>query len=367
MGIFGRGAVGVSRRNFLTMTAAGAAASVLPLGVGTRIAVAKDGGAFKMINSSPANLLLWSVTFLSEDMGFYKEEGLEFERIGLGGGPTAMTALVAGEGDALCSAPGEGLAAIAAGQKLKIIEGFTLGDAYTLVVTKAFADKLGVTGASSLQEREAALRAAKKGRFGVTAPGSQTDLTTRLALAQVGLDAASDVQIVPMGNIVNVTSGLSQGAVDAGVLLAPFTEQTIAEFGVVPLLSVAGGDIPAATRMQGQVLEARPQDVADRPELFAAIVKADLRSLRMIQETPDEARDLLRKTRFGNVDETIWPEVWTGQLPTFKTPYVTADGLRAWIETGSIGGNPDPNTFPYDEVIDMSFVDKGLADLGWKI
>lgn len=356
----------VSRRDILKFGALGAAAAIIPATTTAR-AIAAGNGTFKIIHSSPASLLLWSVTYLAEDMGYYKEEGLDVERISLNGGPAAMTGLLTGNGNVNVSAPGECLSANAKGQRVKILEGYTSADAYDFVISKAYATELGVTADSSLADRQAALAKAKGKRFAVTAPGSQTDLTTRIALRQVGLDPNSDVQIVPMGNIMNVFSGLSQGAVDGGVLLAPFTQQAGQQFETVTLLSVARGDMPEASKMQGQVLEARPEDIEANPDSYAAFVKADLKALRMIKASPDEARDRLRATRFSKLPEDLWPAIWSSQLPTFDNPRVTPEKLRAWIETGSIGGNPDPNTFPYDEIIDMRFVEKGLTDLGWSI
>ncbi|MGO4839245.1 ABC transporter substrate-binding protein, partial [Rhizobiaceae sp. 2RAB30] len=162
-----------------------------------------------MIHASPATLLLWSVSYLAEDLGYYKEEGLDVERVGLGGGPAAMTALLAGEGTVNVSAPGECLAANARGQHIKIIQAYTRSDPYTISVTKAFADANGITSASPREQREKALLAMKGKRLGITAPSSNTDLVARMALKQVGLDPTSDVTIVPTGSIVNIMSALA--------------------------------------------------------------------------------------------------------------------------------------------------------------
>ena len=353
-----------SRRSVLKMGAAATFAAPLSM-AGTRL-FAQAGQKITIVHPVASNLLLWSVTYLAEDNGFYKEAGFEIERVGLAGGPASMAGLLAGEGLMNASAPGECLSANARGQRVKIIESYTKSDAYTLTVTKEFADEQGVTADSSFEERQAALKGAKGKRFGITAPGSQSDLTTRMALAQVGLDPAADATIVPAGTFPNVITAMSQGALEGGVLLAPLNEQAIAEFGFVPLLSIAKGELPQAGRLQGQVLEAMPADIDATPDLFAAFVKADLRALQMIHETPNEVRDLLRKTRFSAVPEQNWQAVWEGQLPTFSSPYVPEDSLRAWLETGTIGGNPDPNTFPYKEVIDMRFVDQGLKELNWQ-
>lgn len=354
----------ISRRSLLQLGAAAGAfagASTLPA---TRL-FAAGSQTVKVIHASPATLLVWSVSYLAEDMGYYREEGLEVERLGLGGGPAAMTALLAGEGSGNISAPGECLSANARGQRIKIIEAYTRSDPYAICVTKAFADANGIAADSPREQREKALAAMKGKRIGVTAPGSNTDLVVRMALSQVGLDPARDVTVVPAGSIVNIISALSQGGLDGGALLAPFTEQAGVEFGSVPLLTIAAGDIPQAGRLQGQVLEARPQDLEDNRELFAAFVRADLRALKFLQEDPDGARDKLRASRFSNIDEAIWPNVWASSLPIFASPYVPEDSIRAWIETGTIGGNPDPQSFPYGEIIDMSLVDEGLAKIGW--
>ncbi|MGX5805500.1 ABC transporter substrate-binding protein [Bradyrhizobium sp. Arg314] len=349
---------GVSRRKALQLgVAAGALAAT-----STRL-FAADTQKLKIIHSSPATLLLWSVSYLAEDLGFYHNEGIEIERVGLASGPAGMTALLAREGIANFSAPGECLAANARGQSIKIIEAYARSDGYTLMVTKAFAEQHGITAASPLADREGALKAMRGMRFGITAPASHTNLLTRLAAQQVGLNPATDIAIVPVGSVVNVVSAISQNALDGGFLLSPFAEQAGAEFGAVPLIS--SSEIHQAARLQGQVLETRPKDLEGNRELLEAFVRADLRALRFLQETPDEARDKLRRTRFPKIAESIWPSVWASQLPVFATPYVPKDSLKAWIETGTIGGNPDPETFPYDTVIDMSLVDEGLRKLGW--
>ncbi len=354
----------LSRRHLLQLGAtAGALAGASALGATKLLAAGSE--KVKVIHASPATLLVWSVSYLAEDMGYYKEEGLEIERLGLGGGPAAMTALLAGEGTMNISAPGECLTANARGQRIKIIQAYTRSDPYTISVTKAFADANGVTAASPREQREKALIAMKGKRIGVTAPGSNTDLVVRMALSQASLDPASDVTIVPAGSIVNIISALSQGELDGGALLAPFTEQAGVEFGAIPLLAIAAGDIPQAGRLQGQVLEVRPDDLEARRDLFAAFVRADLRALKFLQEDPNGARDKLRQTRFPKIDDAIWPDVWASTLPIFVSPYVSRDSIQAWLETGTIGGNPDPNTFPYDEIIDMSLVDEGLQKLGW--
>ncbi len=320
----------------------------------------------RILRASPLTLPVWSVMYLAEDLGFLKEEGIAVEHIGLNSGPAAMTALLAGEGAADLSPPGEMLAAVAKGQSACAIFSLSGFTACTLIVSKQFAGKQKITAQSPLKEREAAIRAGKGSlRFGITTPGSLTDALTRMVLKQVGLDAARDATILPFQSLGNGLAALSNNAIDGFMSFSPLTEQGMLEFGAVPLLRIASDDIPAGKRLQGQLIEARPSDIQADPDLYAALVRACLRAQRIIVETPDVARDKLRRTRFDFVKEEIWPMVWQNELPTFKSPFVARESLQAWIDSGLVGGNPDPAKFPYDKVIDMRFVKEGLAKIGW--
>ncbi len=139
----------------------------------------------------------------------------------------------------------------------------------------------------------------------------------------------------------------------------------VASIGAITLLKVE--ELPAAARLQGQVIEARDEDVNKNPDLYAALIRAQLRAMRMINENAGEVGIALGKTRFSSIKPELWPLVWQNNFASFRSPYVKPDSLQAWIETGLIGGNPDPKTFPYHEVIDMQFVDAGLKRIAWNI
>ncbi len=130
----------LSRRQFVALGAASAAAAPSLFAI-PGSARAQRGGLrnVKLLSASAATLPLWAVTYLAEDMGFYKEEGLNVERIGLNNGPSAMTALLVGEGTSNFSTPGELLAAKVKGQGTKILMSLTNYSAYVLVVSMQFA------------------------------------------------------------------------------------------------------------------------------------------------------------------------------------------------------------------------------------
>lgn len=358
-----------ARRRFLQLLAtAGAAAAGTSILSACSAGPAAGGGAASgkatLIHASKDPLVLWAVTYLAEDQGFYKEEGLTVDRVVLGGGPAAMAALLSGAGQANLSAPGELLAAVGKGQKLKTLLAHTNSMPSLLVVSREFAAKVGVTAESSLADRRAAIGKVKGGRFGITAPGSQTDGFTRLALKQAGLDPVTDARIVPLQTAANTLAALANGQIDGFVGVPPSAEKAVTELQAVPLLLNQAGEITGGERLQGMTMQARAQDVEANPDLYRALVRADVRAMRALVEDPAAAGTLLRRTRFGQLEEPIWNYAWTLIQKAWGAPQITRDSLAAWFDFGLVADG-NGATFPYDDVIDMRFVDEALASTGW--
>jgi NitT/TauT family transport system substrate-binding protein len=358
-----------SRRQVLKWAAA---AGLTTLAAPTLAACAGGGSngrrssTVKLIHASKDPLVLWSVTYLAEDKGFYKDEGLNIERVLLAGGPAAMTGLLSGAGQANLSAPGELLSAVTKGQKLKVLMAHTNSMPSILVVSSKFAAQAGVTADSSLEDRQAAVGRVKGGRFGITAPGSQTDGFTRLALKQAGLDPAKDAKIVPLQTAANSLAALANDQIDGFIGVPPAAEKAVHELQAVPLLVNQAGEIRGGDRFQGMTMQARREDVESNPDLYAALVRADVRALRTLVEDPDAAGALLRKARFGKLEEPIWTMTWGLVQKSWGSPVVTQDSLDAWFQAGLVnGGDADGSGFPFGDVIDMQFVNNAVKEIAW--
>ncbi|MES9541482.1 ABC transporter substrate-binding protein [Actinomadura sp. NPDC000600] len=359
----------MSRRGLLRYAAvAGAAAAGAPLlsACGAGSADGKGGrDTVKLIHAAKDPLVLWAVTYLAEDQGFYKKEGLTVERVLLGGGPAALTGLLTKAGHVNLSAPGELLAAVGKGRRLKTLLAHTNSMPSLLVVSKAFAKRVGVTADSDLRDRRAALGKVKGARFGITAPGSQTDACTRLALKQAGADPVKDARIVPLQTASNSLAALANNQIDGFVAVPPVAEKAVIDMGAVPLLLNQTGEIAGGDRIQGMTMQARAEDVDANPELYRALVRADVRAMQSLVEDPAEAGALLRKTRFSQLDERIWTYAWGLVQKSWGSPLVSQDSLKAWFDNGLITG-ANAAEFPFDEVVDMRFVNEALKATGWK-
>lgn len=358
-----------SRRGFLKLAAAaGAAAAGAPLLSACGDGPSAGGSAsdtVKLIHAAKDPLVLWSVTYLAEDEGFYQEEGLTVERVLLGGGPAAMTGLLSGAGHANLSAPGELLTAVGKGQRLKVLAAHTNSMPSMLVISKKFAERVDVSAKSSLAERKAAIGRVPGGRFGITAPGSQTDGFTRLALKQAGLEPGKDARIVPLQTSSNSLAALANNQIDGFIGVPPAAEKAVLEFGAIPLLVNQAGEIEGADRVQGMTVQARAEDVDENPDLYRALVRADVRAMRAIVESPEETGALLRKTRFKELEEPIWKYAWELVQLSWRSPIIKRDSLAAWFDNGLVA-EASAEGFPFEDVLDMRFAEEALKSTGWK-
>jgi NitT/TauT family transport system substrate-binding protein len=333
-------------------------------------AAQSDGGSkldkVKITLPSDVTLVLWSVDYLSEDLGYYKDEGITVERMPFGGGPLAMQGLLSGAGAGTLQTPGEFLGALAKNQKLKALMSHTNAIGARMVVSERFAQRLGVTPDDSIEAKIAAIGSVKGARYAISAPGSQTDGLTRMMLKQSGLDPDGDARIIPLQTGANYLPALANDRIDGFVSGdSPVPELAILEHKAVPLLSVPDGEIRGAERLAGQTLVARASDIEANPERFAKLVRANVRALQTLLDDPEKARDLLRKTRFGDVDRKIWELMWRNNLPTWRSPYVATESLAAWVENGLIPGTSDPGELPLDDAIEPRFVEDAVKSIGW--
>jgi ABC-type nitrate/sulfonate/bicarbonate transport system substrate-binding protein len=363
---------GLSRRTFLVRGGLGATALVLAACGNEAARTASQGAAggagpsaIKIIQPSDVTLLLWAVDYLSEDLGLYQKEGLKATRTPLLGGPVALQGLISGAGTVDMSTPGEMIGAVAKGQGVQALMSITNTLASSLVISAKFAKRLGVTDKDPLDARIAAIGKAKGAKYGITAPGSQTDGYTRMALRQSGLDPDKDAKILPLQSAANCLAALEQDRIDGFISLSPVTETAVLQKGAVALLSATTGEIKGADRLQGQTLIARTRDVEADPDLYTRIVKANASALRTLIDEPDKARDTLRAKRFKDVDEAVWQLMWTNNLPTWTSPYVTDAGLAGWLDNGLVAGRDGSGGFPMDKAINTTFVKSAVKALGW--
>ena len=79
--------------------------------------------------------------------------------------------------------------------------------------------------------------------FGVTLPGSTTDLTAKMLFQQAGMVPGKDVQITHLQGMPDIITALSAGRIDAAVVSAPSTLK-LRQAGLKELVDIGARNIP---------------------------------------------------------------------------------------------------------------------------
>jgi NitT/TauT family transport system substrate-binding protein len=355
-----------SRRTFLGLSAATLGALGLSsCGIGGP-SRAGDSDSFQMTHAAGAPALFYAVSFLAEDLGYYKAEGIKVARTFLGGGPPAAAALVSGSAASNISAPGELLGLVNDGQGLQLLMAHTNNTPLVLVLSPSAAERAGVSADSDLASRRAAVAAIDGGRYGITAVGSETYGVMRLILTRAGVDPDVGASLVPLANGANMISAMQSDQIDGFIFVPPVIEEAVEQVGAVPVLYDAAGDIEGGRMLQGQAVQVRTSDVQAEPELYAALIRADVKALQHLVENSNESRDLLYKSRFSDLDERVWRTAWDGAKACWGSPYIGEPNLASWIENGLVKDVDAASSIDFADVINMKFVNDAVESLGWR-
>ena len=269
----------------------------------------------------PASTLTFSSSFIAEDAGFYKKEGLKVSTrtlVGVG----SPNAVIAGSADFTIGTGPVFLRAAAAGQRLFAIANLIDRPLVELVLRKDVADVAGITDKTSLADRAKALKGKTIGIQGV---GSIVHAWERLVVNRGGLDIEKDVRIAPM-DPPGMLAGLQTKQLDGFATSLPFTTEAVVKGNAVMLASGAV-DAPDLLPFAYGLIYTRPDMCSKEREKCRRIVRALTAANRLILEKPDEALEILKK-RFDKMDQQVLAAAWqTVSKAHAKDLRVTVPGL----------------------------------------
>jgi NitT/TauT family transport system substrate-binding protein len=219
------------------------------------------------------NLFYYLPLTIAEQLGYFKDEGLDLTIVDFAGGSRALAAVVGGSADVVSGAFEHTINMQFKGQPMRA---FVLQGAAPQIV-------LGVNPKTMPNFKSVADLKGKK--IGVTAPGSSTNIMANFVLAKAGLKP-SDVSIIGVGASSGAVAAMRSGQIDAMSNLDP----------VITLLQRSGDlKIVADTRivaesekifggpMPGGCLYA-PQPFIDKnPNTVQAMTNAMVRANKWIQ------------------------------------------------------------------------------------
>ncbi|VVD89575.1 ABC transporter substrate-binding protein [Pandoraea pneumonica] len=206
---------------------------------------------------------------IAEQLGYFKDEGLDVTIDDFAGGSKALQAVVGGSAD------------IGTGAFEHTLLMQTKGLTYQSFVVLGAAPQLVLGVVKSHSNDVKAVKDLKGMRIGVSAPGSSTHMLVNVALAKAGLKP-SDVSIVGVGTNATVVAAARGGQVDAVSNVDPMMT-LLQESGDIKVLidtrtqagtrAMFGGPMPAAVMYAPQsFIQKNPRTVQ---ALANAIVRAD--------------------------------------------------------------------------------------------
>ena len=220
------------------------------------------------------NLFYYLPLTIAEQLGYFKDEGLQVEVPDFAGGSKALQALVGGSADVVSGAYEHTINMQAKNQPIESI--VLQGRAPQIVLAVSTKTMPGYKSIADLKGK----------KIGVTAPGSSTAMMASYVLAKGGLKP-SDVSFIGVGASSGAITAVKSGQVDAIANLDPVITmlqrdnliKVVADTRTLKdTQSVYGGPMPAAC------LYTPVKFVQDNPGTTQALANAMVRALRWLQK-----------------------------------------------------------------------------------
>jgi NitT/TauT family transport system substrate-binding protein len=271
------------------------------------------------------NQMIYLPTTLAQELGFYREEGLDVELQDFAGGSKALQALVGGSADVVSGFYDHTIQMAAEGRALIAFVAMLRFPGLVLVTSPQSADTIKTV-------------ADLKGRIaGVTTAGSSSQMLLTYMLQRSGVRADA-VSITAIGNAATAIAAIEHGKVDAGMMADPsFTLVVRRNPGVRVLadLRTAAGVKQAfgTDTYPGSVLYSQAEWMRAHHDTAAKLARAIAKTLRWMQtHSAQEIADRTPKSVRGE-DEALYVEALKASLPMFSPDGVMAADGAAQVRT----------------------------------
>jgi len=291
---------------------------------------------------------------IAEQLGYFKDEGLDVEISDFDGGSKALQAVVGGSADVVSGAWENAIDQQPKGLQL---QGFVLQGRYPMIC-------VGIAKAKAASYKSP--KDLKGMKIGVSAPGSSTNRMVLHLLAKDGLKG-DDVSIIGVGTSASVVSAITSGQIDAVSNLDPAIA-ILENMGAIVLIAntrTAKGTeaVFGSADMPAGALYAPVSFVQKNPNTVQALTNAMVRALLWLQKaTPEQ------------VVATVPPAYLLGNKDAYASSYArlkeafSPDGM--FTEAGAqntlkylAAFNPaiKPAEIKLGQTFDNSYAQKALA------
>jgi len=281
----------------------------------------EGAGAHVRIAVGGQNQMVYLPTTLAQELGFYREEGIDAELQDLAGGAKALQALVGGSADVVSGFYDHTIQMAAEGRELTAFVAMLRFPGMILVTSPHHPE---ITKIEDLKGRIA----------GVTTAGSSSQMMLTSMLNRHGV-AADAVSITAIGSAATAVAAMEHGKVDAAMMADPaFTlvaRRNPAARVLADLRTASGvNDAFGTSTYPGAVLYSSGDWIRAHGDTTARLAHAIVRTLAWMQtHTPQEIAEKMPKT-FRGEDDALYVEALKSSMPMFSPDGImAADGANA--------------------------------------
>jgi len=284
-----------------------------------------------VVGLSSVNLAFLPV-YVTQEKGFFKDEGLDVIFVMFNAGTTNLQALAGGDVQIMGSAFVETIGGRAAGMDVRNFWGICNLMPFQLYSNPNFKS----------------MKDAKGKRFAISRFGSLTDFLTRSTLHHFGVDP-KEVTILQIGSTPARYAALSAGAVDASIVWFPVTEIAKSQ-GYNKLFDLKG----IFPEWPYETFAAREPWLAKEKDQVVKFLRAYQRGVKHTLENKDDALKAIRK--YVRMDPAYAPTGYDEYRDSFPTNGKIAEKAVPVVIEQEFEAGRLKRKISTDELIDKSFI-----------
>ena len=297
--------------------------------------------------------LAYIQSFVAQQNGYFKAEGLDAEVITTGGGGPDVQIVLAGKAEFTVNDGAQVLPAVQQGQKLTCVLALLNRSIVNVTMRKQTADRLGITAATPIAEK---IRKLKGLKVGVTRPGALTWQMARYNFFSAGMDPEKDAEITGMGDAPSLAAALRQGNLDAIYISVPIGETLVSQGAAITLIDNSRGEDPSLPSFLMEGLWATPDYIKGNRATVTKVVSAYRKASAFVQQRmPEEVAKALKPAFGGLADEVLLEGVKRVKQAVSTTGLVDAAQLDLTQKVLEVNGVLK-RRIALAEVFDASFV-----------
>jgi NitT/TauT family transport system substrate-binding protein len=307
-------------------------------GQGANASQGAQGGLVSVKVSQPVTSLSQMTLYVGLGRGYFRQQGLDVQIVAFNGGGPDTAALLKGDVQFDWTPDSYFIDLLAAGKKALNVFNDQNKSIITWAMSKAVAQRLGITNQTPLDQR---LKALKGLTIGITTPGALTDKLARYYVKRAGLDPDKDVRIIGVGSGNEAVAALQNGKVDVLVVSVPQPELAVQRGIAIEFLGV--GEDPQLNDFLMNSVHVMPSYAQQHPDVVRKFVAAARQASQWEQTaSPEEIASAIEPYLKG-YDHALLvagvTQVKKALNPTGEVSRAAADNTVAVVGTPGVTGD----------------------------